>query len=76
MLMLCTNLIKKDLSSNLADGAMALHTLCQIANRDLARDLHHDVSCYPDAVLSAILGQYLCTLDQSPFTCRQFSPRS
>ena len=54
MLMLCTNLIKKDLSSNLADGAMALHTLCQIANRGLARDLHHDVSCYPDAVCQAL----------------------
>ena len=44
MLMLCTNLIKKDLKSNVGDGAMALHTLSQIANRDLARDLHHDVS--------------------------------
>lgn len=44
VLMLCTNLIKKDLASNnVADGAMALHTLAQIANADLARDLHTDV---------------------------------
>ena len=46
MLMLCTNLIKKDLKSNIGDGAMALHTLSQIADRDLARDLHHDVRLF------------------------------
>ncbi|KAJ3367893.1 AP-3 complex subunit delta-1 [Kappamyces sp. JEL0680] len=44
VLMLCTNLIKKDLhSANVSDGALALHTLSQIVNKDLARDLHQDV---------------------------------
>jgi AP-3 complex subunit delta-1 len=44
VLMLCTNLVKKDLhSSNVSDGALALHTLAQIVTKDLARDLHQDV---------------------------------
>jgi AP-3 complex subunit delta-1 len=44
VLMLCTNLVKKDLTSNnVSDCAMALHTLAAIANRDLSRDLLQDV---------------------------------
>ncbi len=44
VLMLCTNLTKKDMFSNTAaDSAMALHTLAHIVNVDLARDLHQDV---------------------------------
>jgi AP-3 complex subunit delta len=44
VLMLCTNLIRKDLASNhMRDGAMAMHTLAQIVNPALARDLHADL---------------------------------
>lgn len=44
VLMLCTNLIRKDLASNhMRDGAMAMHTLAQIVNPALARDLHPDL---------------------------------
>lgn len=44
VLMLCTNLVKKDLTSNVvSDCSMALHTLASIVNRDLARDLLQDV---------------------------------
>ncbi|KAL5036236.1 hypothetical protein BDV3_004946 [Batrachochytrium dendrobatidis] len=44
VLMLCTNLIKKDMSSNnYEDGAVAMHALAQIATPDLSRDLHMDL---------------------------------
>ncbi|KAH6575611.1 hypothetical protein BASA60_004914 [Batrachochytrium salamandrivorans] len=44
VLMLCTNLIKKDMSSNNSeDGSVAMHTLAQIITPDLARDLHMDL---------------------------------
>lgn len=40
VLMLATNLIKKDLSSNVyAESCVALHSLAQIVSHDLARDL-------------------------------------
>ena len=44
VLMLCTNLLKKDLSSsNYDEIAIALHALAQIVTPDLARDLTPDV---------------------------------
>eukprot|EP00842_Homolaphlyctis_polyrhiza_P000374 jgi/Hompol1/1337/HPOL_003246-RA len=44
VLMLCTNLIKKDLTSNsYQDGAVAMHALAQIVTPDLGRDLHTDL---------------------------------
>ncbi|KAI8896476.1 Clathrin/coatomer adaptor, adaptin-like protein [Globomyces pollinis-pini] len=44
VIMLCTNLIKKDLASNdITETIMALHTLAQIVTPDLARDLYMDV---------------------------------
>nr|KAJ3418119.1 AP-3 complex subunit delta-1 [Polyrhizophydium stewartii] len=44
VLMLCTNLIKKDLASNNSqDGAVAMHALAQIVTPDLGRDLHLDL---------------------------------
>jgi AP-3 complex subunit delta-1 len=44
VLMLCTNLIKKDLNSSKYDDiSIALHSLGQIATPDLARDLTPDV---------------------------------
>ena len=42
--MLCTNLIRKDLtSSKPRDGAIAVHTLAQIVTPELARDLFPDI---------------------------------
>jgi AP-3 complex subunit delta-1 len=44
VLIMATNLIKKDLRSNdQRESIMALHTLAQIVSHDLARDLHQDV---------------------------------
>ncbi|KAI8918934.1 adaptin N terminal region-domain-containing protein [Entophlyctis helioformis] len=44
VLMLCTNLIKKDLASNnYMDGALAMHALAQIVTPDLGRDLAPDL---------------------------------
>lgn len=44
VLLLTTNLIKKDLSSNLyAESCVALHSLAQIVSHDLARDLTVDI---------------------------------
>jgi AP-3 complex subunit delta-1 len=44
VLIMATNLIKKDLRSNdPRETIMALHTLAQIVSHDLARDLHQDV---------------------------------
>ena len=44
VLMLCTNLIKKDLASNnYLESAIAMHTLAQIVTPDLARDLCQDL---------------------------------
>lgn len=42
--MLTTNLIKKDLSSNVySESCLALHSLAQIVSHDLARDLTIDI---------------------------------
>jgi AP-3 complex subunit delta-1 len=44
ILIMATNVIKKDLSSNnVKDVLMAMHTLAQICSSDLARDLYGDV---------------------------------
>ncbi|KAF8588353.1 Adaptor protein complex AP-3 delta subunit [Ramaria rubella] len=43
VLMLTTNLLKKDLSSNPSDVAVSLNGLAHIAGPDLARDLSHDL---------------------------------
>ena len=44
ILIMATNVVKKDLSSNdVGEVLLALHTLAQITSHDLGRDLHFDV---------------------------------